>query len=269
MPQTSIRLDRWLALLAFGSRSEVRELIRDGRISVNSLPVRDASAVCSPERDILAIDGCETDGRLQRHIMLNKPAGVLTAARDPAQTTVMDLLPPVFRSLGCMPVGRLDKDTTGLLLLTCDGEMAHRLLSPSRGIVKVYRAEVTGIPDARDITAFERGLELSDFTALPSKLSVIAASRSSSLVEITVTEGRFHQVKRMLDAVGHTALSLDRISFGPLRLDKSLAQGAWRELAPEELTALRRAVGLETAQEQTPQNETGILRQDPPLCEQP
>lgn len=242
-----IRLDRWLALLAFGSRSEVRELIRGGHVSVNGLTVSDPASACDTDADIVSVNGIYADGRLTRHVMLNKPSGVLTAARDPAQKTVMDLLPPVYSSLGCMPVGRLDKDTTGLLLLTCDGEMAHRLLSPARNISKVYRAEVKGTPDADDAAAFSRGLDLGDFTSRPALLSVISTKASTSTVEVTVTEGRFHQVRRMLDAIGHTALSLKRLSFGPLRLDTSLSPGMWRELTPPELTALRNAVSMPAA----------------------
>ena len=120
-----MRLDKWLATLGKGSRSEVRQIIRDGQAAVNGQIIRDPAADCDPERDTLSLRGAAEDGRIMRHVMMHKPAGVLTAARDPRQMTVMDLLPAAYRSMGCMPVGRLDKDTTGILVFTCDGELSH------------------------------------------------------------------------------------------------------------------------------------------------
>ena len=139
-----MRLDRWLVTLGTGSRSEVQRLIRRGAVTVDGLSVTDPGFSCDPVRGSLTLNGAPVDGRLIRHVMLHKPAGLLTAARDRKQPTVMDLLPPVYAAIGCMPVGRLDKDTTGLLLLTCDGEMNHRLLSPGRHVDKTYLAEVDG-----------------------------------------------------------------------------------------------------------------------------
>ena len=137
-----MRLDRWLATLSLGSRSEVREWIRGGKAAVNGRIIRDPALSFETEEDRPALNGKEIDGRVMRHVMMHKPGGLLTAARDAKQPTVMDLLPPVYRSIGCMPVGRLDKDTTGLLILTCDGEPNHRLLSPGRHVTKRYRALV-------------------------------------------------------------------------------------------------------------------------------
>ncbi len=240
-----MRVDRWLTALGVCSRSEGKSLIRQGAVRVNGRAVRNPGESADTEADRLEVSGKPVDGRIMRHVMLNKPAGLLTAARDPKQPTVMELLPPVYASLGCMPVGRLDKDTTGLLILSCDGEMSHRLLAPGRHVEKVYEARVTGRPGAREIERFAEGLELHDFTALPARLEIPEPGEESSLARVTVAEGKFHQVKRMFSAVGHEVLSLRRVCFGPLSLPPELAEGAWRELTEEELRALRAAAGME------------------------
>ena len=238
-----MRLDRWLATLSVGSRSEVKQWIRGGKAAVNGRIVLDPALSFETEKDSLTVNGRPLDGRVVRHVMLHKPAGLLTAARDAKQPTVMDLLPPVYRSISCMPVGRLDKDTTGLLLLTCDGELNHRLLSPGRHVDKRYRAVVEGELTEKDAEAFASGMDLGDFTARPAKLVIL----SPSLAEVTVAEGKFHQVKRMFAATGHEVLQLHRCAFGPLELDPELAEGQWRELTAGELAALRSAAGMEDA----------------------
>ena len=241
----TIRLDRWLAMLGLGSRSEVKNWIRDGRVTVEGRVVRDPALSFETESTALQVSGRETDGRVRRHVMLHKPGGLLTAARDRKQPTVMDLLPPVYSGIGCMPVGRLDKDTTGLLILTCDGEMNHRLLAPGRHVAKRYRARVTGRLGTEDIRRFAEGLELEDFRAQPAELRILSADQAGSEAEVTVTEGKFHQIKRRFAAVGHEVLELHRFSFGPLELDPALAPGQWRELTAEELQALREAARME------------------------
>ena len=239
-----MRLDRWLVTLGVGSRSEVQRMIRRGAVTVNGLPVADPAFSCDPDACALTLHGVPVDGRLVRHVMLHKPAGMLTAARDRKQPTVMDLLPPVYAAIGCMPVGRLDKDTTGLLLLTCDGEMNHRLLAPGRHVDKTYLAEVDGPLTEVEVGAFARGLTLSDFTAAPAQLEILS-SGERSLARVTVHEGKFHQVKRMFSAVGREVTQLHRERFGSLRLDDALAPGAWRELTEEELRALRQDAQME------------------------
>ena len=239
-----MRLDRWLVTLGVGSRSEVQRMIRRGAVTVNGLPVTDPAFSCDPDACALTLHGVPVDGRLVRHVMLHKPAGMLTAARDRKQPTVMDLLPPVYAAIGCMPVGRLDKDTTGLLLLTCDGEMNHRLLAPGRHVDKTYLAEVDGPLTEVEAGAFARGLTLSDFTAAPAQLEILS-SGERSLARVTVHEGKFHQVKRMFSAVGREVTQLHRERFGSLRLDEALAPGAWRELTEEELRALRQDAQME------------------------
>ncbi len=239
-----MRLDRWLATLNLGSRSEVKEWVRKGVILVNGKTERDPGALFETETDALVVRDQPVDGRIMRHVMMNKPGGLLTAARDSRQPTVMDLLPEVFRSIGCMPIGRLDKDTTGLLLLSCDGELSHRLLSPGRHVDKVYWTKVTGQLTDADVEAFRAGLSLSDFTALPAEMTILRSEEGTSEAEVTVREGKFHQVKRMFSAVGHQVLALQRRRFGPLLLDDNLQEGAWRELADEEIRQLRKAAGM-------------------------
>ena len=239
-----MRLDRWLVTIGTGSRSEVKAWIRGGEAAVNGRIIRDSALSFDPEKDQLTLRGIPLDGRVIRHVMMNKPAGVLTAARDPKQPTVMDLLPEVYRRIGCMPVGRLDKDTTGILIFTCDGEMNHRLLSPGRHVNKIYRALVEGTPGPETVAAFAKGMDLGDFTAQPAALEILRARTESSLAEVTVAEGKFHQVKRMFAAAGHEVLSLHRRVFGPLELDPSLQEGEWRELTDDEVSALRQAAGM-------------------------
>ena len=238
-----MRLDRWLATLSTGSRSEVRQWIRGGQAAVNGQAVSDPALCFETEKDRLSLNGKVLDGRIVRHVMLYKPSGLLTAARDAKQPTVMDLLPPVYRGIGCMPVGRLDKDTTGLLLLTTDGELNHRLLSPGRHVDKRYRALVDGELTEKEIEAFAAGMDLGDFTAQPAALTVL----EPSLAEVVISEGKFHQVKRMFAAVGCEVLQLHRCAFGPLELDPALQEGQWRELRPDEIQALREAAGMKDA----------------------
>lgn len=229
-----MRLDRWLVTLGVGSRSQVQKLIRQGAVCVDGKPVTDPGAACDTDHASLMVNRQPIDGRLMRHVMLHKPAGLLTAARDKKQPTVMDLLPEAYASIGCMPVGRLDKDTTGLLFLTCDGELNHRLLAPARHVDKTYLAKVDLPLTQEDVRAFAEGLHLSDFDAKPAELVIVDATTA----RVTVQEGKFHQVKRMFAAVGKEVVELHRESFGSLRLDETLPQGQWRELTDEELRGL-------------------------------
>lgn len=232
-----LRLDRLLAALALGSRSQVREMVRAGRVRVNGALQRSPQAHVMPG-DCLLVDDAPVDARLTRHIMLYKPCGVLTAARDPKQPTVLDLLPSVYRACGCMPAGRLDKDTEGLLLLTTDGTLAHLLLSPKRHVWKSYIAVVDGPLGANDVAAFADGIALSDFTALPARLEILSSSNAQAAGRVWVHEGKFHQVRRMFAARGRTVTSLKRETFGPLVLDAALRPGEYRELTQDERNAL-------------------------------
>lgn len=228
-----MRLDRLLASLALGSRQEVKALIRRGRVSQAGEALRDPAGQVAPG-DALCLDGQPLDTRVERHLMMHKPAGLLTAARDHRQPTVMDLLPSVYAALRCMPVGRLDKMTEGLLLFTTDGQAAHRLLSPKNRVPKLYLAQVAGRLDAEAVQRFRAGIQLSDFLALPAELEILSADEAGSTARVSVCEGKHHQVRRMFGALGHEVLALKRERFGSLALDEGLAPGEWRELAPGE-----------------------------------
>lgn len=233
-----MRLDKLLSNLGVSSRSACRDLIRKGRVSVNGSVCRDG-AFHVPDDAEVALDGKKMDTRVERHLMLYKPAGCLTAAEDKSSKTVMDLLPNQYRTLGCMPVGRLDKDTTGLLILTTDGDLAHRLITPRYHVDKVYFARVDEPLTKEDETAFSQGIELKDFTCMKARLERV----DDTLGKVTVQEGKYHQVKRMFGARGKRVLQLHRASFGTLVLDEQMQPGDFRELTEKETTALYRAAG--------------------------
>ncbi len=234
------RLDKLLSRQGLGSRSDVKELIRRGRVLVNGRPCLDPGLKTDPEKDVVEVDGQNVSLATLRYGMLNKPPGILTAANDRKAKTVMDLLPQNFRAMGLMPVGRLDKDSRGLLLFTTDGPLAHFLLSPRHHVAKEYLVRVNGPLGQADVLAFENGLTLSNFTAQPAKLDILETSLQESRAIVTLKEGKFHQVKRMFLSRGLTVTDLKRISFGSLRLDESLPEGGFRELTDLETAALRR-----------------------------
>jgi len=240
-----MRLDKLLCYVgAADTRSAAREAVRAGRARVDGAAERDPGRALDPALARVALDGKPLAYRRWRHVMLHKPAGVITAARDARAATVIDLLPPLYATCGCMPAGRLDKDTEGLLLLTNDGALAHRALSPRAGIAKRYLAEVDGPLDASDADAFARGLALPDFTALPAGLTVLESRPDGARALCEVREGKYHQVKRMFAARGRAVTYLKRLSIGPLELDGALEAGAYRELTYEEAAALYAAAGL-------------------------
>lgn len=237
------RLDKLLAGQGYGSRKEVGALIRAGRVTVDGAAVRDPGHKADPALHAVAVDG-QAIAPVQsgRYLLLNKPAGVVTATQDNFQKTVLSLLPERERR-GLFPVGRLDKDTEGLLLLTDDGPLCHALTAPRRHVDKVYEAVVSGTlaPDAA--AQFQQGIVLADGTRCrPAQLETVGEQAGQTLVRVTLCEGRFHQVKRMILAVGGRVEHLRRLSMGPLRLEESLAPGQWRPLTEEELSALRAAV---------------------------
>lgn len=235
-----MRLDRLLSQAGHGTRSEVRALLRAGRVFVDGAQVKDAGfQLDTPSAQIL-LDGKPVAFRQAMHLMLNKPTGVLTAARDARKPTVLSLLPEACIRQGCMPVGRLDMDTEGLLLLTTDGVLAHRLLSPRRHVEKEYIAEVEGMLDADDVRAFAEGIALSDFVAMPARLILLPGGRAGRVI---VHEGKYHQVKRMFGARGKSVVRLRRVAFAGLPLDEALAPGAYRELTDEEVRRLYAAAG--------------------------
>jgi len=236
-----MRLDKYLSQSGERSRTEAGRLIRSGAVQVDGQVVRKADAQISPDAKVI-LAGVEIGDSSQQYYLLHKPAGVLTAARDSHAQTVMDLVPENLRKRKVLPVGRLDKDTTGLLLLTNDGELAHFLLSPNRHVWKQYRATVTGQLTALDAEAFANGLQLSDFVAKPARLTIVESTPEESIALVEVREGKFHQVKRMFAATGHEVTALHRCSFGPLTLPDDLPVGQCRPLTDEEVQALRDSV---------------------------
>lgn len=235
------RLDKLLAGTGKWSRREVKALVRQGLVRVDGRLAASAEDKCDPAAAIITVAGETISLCRFTYVMLHKPAGVLTATEDRKQPTVLDLLPPELRRIGLAPVGRLDKDTEGLLLLTNDGELAHRLLSPKYHVDKRYLARVDGELSAADTEAFARGMTLGDgLECLPAGLEVLP----DRVCIVTLREGKFHQVKRMLAARGAPVLYLKRLSMGPLTLDDSLAAGAYRLLRAEEISALYRVCDL-------------------------
>ena len=235
------RLDKLLAGTGKWSRREVKALVRQGLVRVDGRLAASAEDKCDPAAAVVTVAGETVALHRFTYVMLHKPAGLLTATEDRKQPTVLDLLPPELRRIGLAPVGRLDKDTEGLLLLTNDGELAHRLLSPKYHVDKRYLARVDGELSATDAEAFACGMTLGDgLECLPAGLEVLP----DRVCIVTLREGKFHQVKRMLAARGAPVLYLKRLSMGPLTLDDSLAAGAYRLLRAEEILALYRACGL-------------------------
>lgn len=235
------RLDKLLAGTGKWSRREVKALVRQGLVRVDGRLAASAEDKLDPAVAVVTVAGETISLCRFTYVMLHKPAGVLTATEDRKQPTVLDLLPPELCRIGLAPVGRLDKDTEGLLLLTNDGELAHRLLSPKYHVDKRYLARVDGELSAADTEAFARGMTLGDgLECLPAGLEVLP----DRVCIVTLREGKFHQVKRMLAARGAPVLYLKRLSMGPLTLDDSLAAGAYRLLRAEEISALYRVCGL-------------------------
>lgn len=231
------RLDKILASQNLGSRKEVGALIRAGRVSVNETVVKRPEQKADPEADVITVDGQSLNFKKKIYLMMNKPEGVLSAARDPRARTVVDLLPPELRRRGIFPAGRLDKDTRGLLILTDDGAFAHRMLSPKKHVTKWYEAVLEAPVSEEDILRFRRGVVLEDGTlCLPAELSVLREGKSPMAL-VGLREGKFHQVKRMFSSCGNGVLSLRRVRIGGLTLDPELAEGAARELSEAE-TAL-------------------------------
>ena len=235
-----MRLDKALSLAGY-TRSEAKALIARGRVCVAGETVRDSGKnvqICD-----VTLDGSPIDARQELYLMLHKPAGVVTATEDKRLPTVVSLLPESYQRRKIGPVGRLDRDVTGLVLLTTDGQLAHRLISPRWKAEKQYRARCEGALDEGDVAAFAAGLELSDFTAAPARLEILEVGETS-LADVILTEGKFHQVKRMFAAVGHPLISLQRLRIGCVTLDESLAPGEFRLLTEQEIAGLKRMTQL-------------------------
>ncbi len=236
-----MRLDRAAALAGL-TRAEAKRAVASGRVRVKGAVIRDAAMQADP-RDV-TVDGVPVQAG-EVYMMVHKPAGVLTATEDKRLPTVADLLPEPVKKRNPGPVGRLDRDVTGLVLMTTDGQLAHRLISPKWKAEKVYRARCEGRLTEADVTRFAGGVALSDFTARPAGLEIIAADDAQSVADVTLSEGKFHQVKRMFAAVGHPLIKLHRLRIGCVTLDDALAPGECRPLTDEEVAGLYRLCGMD------------------------
>lgn len=231
------RLDKLLAGTGRWSRKEVKELVRTGRVRVNGVLAGKPEDKHDPEA-VFTVDGEQVFCGKPVYIMLHKPAGVLSATEDARQETVIDLLPEHLRRIGLFPVGRLDKDTEGLLLLTNDGPLGHELLAPKKHVDKTYFVRVDGKLNEEDVQAFLAGMTLEDgYTCLSAGLKILDAPEEGL---VTLREGKYHQIKRMLAARGKPVIYLKRLTMGPLKLDETLELGQWRELTAQEQKELGR-----------------------------
>ncbi len=232
-----VRLDKALSDQGMWSRKDVKSLVRKGRVAVNGCPETDPGRKVDRQEDRVTVDGREIALKEHLYLMLHKPAGVVSATRDVRERTVVDLVPPQLRRPGLFPAGRLDKDTTGMMILTDDGELAHRILSPRSHVPKTYIARLDRPVTEEMVRAFAAGIPLKgEGECLPATLRV----RGEQEGEVTICEGMYHQIKRMFAVCGATVLTLKRISMGGLALDPALAEGACRELTAEELELLER-----------------------------
>ena len=232
-----MRLDKFLCDNNIGTRSQVKEYIKKGQVAINGQIVKKPETKVNEDTDIVICQGKEIHYQKYVYYMLNKPEGGVSATNDNTAPTVVSLL-TVPEQKELFPVGRLDKDTEGLLLITNDGELAHRLLSPKKHVDKVYYAKVQGKVDESDVKAFADGVDIGDDTPAKSADLRILKSGEESEIELTITEGRFHQVKRMFHAVGKEVIYLKRLSMGSLALDKTLTKGEYRSLTEEEIKKL-------------------------------
>lgn len=230
-----MRLDKMLSNMGVGTRKEVKELLKKKHVTVNDELMKNGSTHIDENNDIVKVKGEKINYRKFIYLMLNKPAGYLSATRDNHDQTVIDLIKKDYAHFEPFPVGRLDKDTEGLLLLTNDGELAHQLLSPAKDVDKTYVAQVKGKVTEEDAVAFGNGILLDDgYKTKPAALKIIHAGEKSE-IELTITEGKFHQVKRMFQARGKEVIYLKRVRMGELHLDPKLSLGKYRELTEKEM----------------------------------
>lgn len=228
-----------LSNLGFGSRKEVKQLLKNGSVKVNESVVKDAKQHVDTEKDVVTVNGDVIEYKEFIYLMMNKPPGVISATEDNYDETVIDLLEMEDQVFNPFPVGRLDKDTEGLLLITNDGQLSHRLLSPKKHVPKTYFAVIDQEVTEEDVFAFKNGVILDDgYETKPGELKILKSGLRSD-IELTITEGKFHQVKRMFEAVGKKVVYLKRMTMGPIMLDESLELGEYRELTDHEIQTLK------------------------------
>ena len=233
-----IRLDKYLSDMGIGTRSEIKTWIRKGRVTVNQTVCRKPETKITIGLDRIYFDNHPIHYHQYHYFILHKPAGVVSATTDNFSKTVLDLIKEK-NVKNLFPMGRLDKDTEGLLLITNDGDLAHQLLSPKKRVDKVYYAKIKGMVTSEDIQSFLEGVRIGDYKTLPAQLKILHSDTISE-IELTIQEGKFHQVKRMFQAVGKEVLYLKRLSMGGLSLDPSLQAGEYRELTDHEVNLLRK-----------------------------
>lgn len=237
-----MRLDKLLANMGFGSRKEVKQYLKNGAVRVNDEVVKKPNIHIDTEKDVVTCLGEPVVYQAFIYLMMNKSQGVLSATEDLRDRTVIDLLSDEHRHFKPFPVGRLDKDTEGFLLISNNGKLAHNLLAPKKNVPKTYYANIEGIVTEEDVQAFSQGVTLEDgYETKPGQLKVLKSDTISE-IELTITEGKFHQVKRMFEAVNKKVVYLKRLSMGPLQLDKTIPLGQYRELTAEELQLLENLV---------------------------
>lgn len=238
---SKMRIDKFLANMGVGSRSEIKKHAKAGFIKVNGKLEKDAGKIIETDVDRIYFNEEEIIYTQYIYLMMNKPDGVISATFDKFDDTVIDLLEEEYQHFEAFPVGRLDKDTEGLLLITNDGQLAHNLLSPKKGVDKEYYVEVQGKVGEKEIKKFAKGLKLHEYTALPAKLELkdYDEETNQSTCHVTIQEGKFHQVKNMFAAIDMQVTYLKRIRMGSLHLDENLGLGAYRELSEEELNRLK------------------------------
>ncbi|MCG5105234.1 pseudouridine synthase [Oceanobacillus alkalisoli] len=230
-----MRLDKMLSNMGIGTRKEVKAMLKKKLVTVNDEIVNNGSKHVDSETDVVTVSGEKIVYEKYIYLMLHKPAGILSATRDHHTSTVVDLVDPYFQHFQPFPVGRLDKDTEGLLLLTNDGDLAHRLLSPKKNVEKTYFATIQGRVTEEDIQKFKTGVDIGENKLTKPAELVILRSGAISEIELTITEGKFHQVKRMFEAVGKKVTYLKRLRMGEISLDSVLQKGDYRRLNEEEL----------------------------------
>ena len=232
------RIDKIIASQGQYSRSEVKKLVKDGRVTLDGKVIKSSDVKADPDKNDIAIDGKSIGYKKHLYIMLNKPQGVVSATEDTDHTTVIDLVPKSLKRDGLFPAGRLDGDTVGFVLITDDGDFAHKILSPKNHIMKTYHATLQRPVTQEDIDAFRNGIELKDGT-LCLEAQVRPIDGDEPLAEIKICEGKYHQVKRMFAALGNKVVFLKRVKMGNLSLDESLEEGKCREITPEELKLIQ------------------------------
>lgn len=236
------RLDKVLSNFGFGSRTEIKSAVKNGVVLVDGKLVKDSGLYVDPVENVIEMNGIKLNYRKYIYLMMNKPKGVISATTDNKQKTVFDILPEKYKCFELFPAGRLDIDTEGLVLMTNDGQLSHEILSPKKHVPKQYYADVLGVVDEQDIEAFSQGVTLEDgYNTLPAKLEIIKSGEISEIL-LTIVEGKFHQVKRMFEAVDKKVIYLKRLSMGKLRLDETLELGECKELGEADIQLLRDSV---------------------------